>query len=97
QDLSRAQFNGRTVPPVLATTIENNRFAGIVVVAQSLVRMAGPHKVRNNGCTGDPSCSANLTGGIYVVRNSTLRGSNGLEVSGHIGPGVVAEQGVDAA
>jgi hypothetical protein len=97
QDLSRAVFNQRAGPPLLATTIENNRFAGIVVVAQSLVRMGGQHKIRNNGCNNDPSCSLNLTGGVYVIRNSTFRGSGGLEISGNMGPGVTAEQGINAA
>lgn len=90
QDLSRLQVAGKTV-------IENNRFAGVVGVAQSIVRMSGQTKVRNNGCNDDPSCAQSLTGGIYLLRNSTFRGAGTLEISGNIGNGVTAEQGIDAA
>jgi hypothetical protein len=95
-DLSRAVFNQRVVgSTVQATTIENNVFAGMVVAAQSLVRMGGQHKVRTNGCNNNPSCSENIVGGIFLLRNSTFRGSGGLEISNNIGPGLAAEQGVD--
>ena len=90
QDLGRLQIAGKTV-------IDNNRFAGIVAAAQSIVRMSGQAKVRNNGCNDDPACSLSLTGGIYLIRNSTLRTAGTAEISGNIGNGVTAEQGVDAA
>jgi hypothetical protein len=91
-DLSRATFGGRATPTVLATTIENNAFGGMVAGTQSLVRMNGPHKVRGNGagCGTDPTCA-----GVYLLRNSTFRGSGGLEISNNTGSGMQVEQGVD--
>ena len=97
QDLSRATFNQRLLPTLQVTTVENNRFLGVLAAVQSIVRMNGQHKVRNNGCNNSPDCTLNLTGGVYLLRNSTMRGFGGLEISGNTGPGVTADQGIDAA
>ena len=91
QDLSRLQVAG-------TTAIDNNRCLGILGAAQSIIRMSGQSKVRNNG-SNDPICSQSLTGtgGIALIRNSTFRSASALEISGNIGNGVIADQGIDAA
>jgi hypothetical protein len=51
--------------------------------------MNGPHKIRNN------SLNDTLPAGIFVVRNSTLRAGNGVEIANNQGPGILAEQGAN--
>jgi hypothetical protein len=90
-DGSSANLQRRRLPSGVfrAALIEGNQFNGIVVAAQSVVRMNGPHKIRNN------SLNDTLPAGIFVVRNSTLRAGNGVEIANNQGPGILAEQGAN--
>lgn len=69
-----------------ATTIEGNSMAGVEVTAHSHARFSGHNKVRNNGSTTEP-----LRAGIRVDGTSQVFLEGGNEVTGNIGPGIVAD------
>jgi hypothetical protein len=79
----------QTTVPALFTTIQGHGQNGIVVGDQTVLRMqGGPHAIQGNGsgCPADPTC-----GGIYAIRNSTLRTTSG-NISGNQGSGIIVEQ-----
>lgn len=72
-----------------AAIIEGNQLNGILVSTQSVVRMNGPHKIRNN------SLNDTVPAGIFVARNATLRAGNGVQIANNQGPGILAQQGAN--
>jgi hypothetical protein len=79
----------QTPVPTLFTTIQGHGQNGIAVGDQTMLRMqGGPHAIQGNGsaCPADPIC-----GGIYAIRNSSLRTTAG-NISGNQGSGVTVEQ-----
>jgi Right handed beta helix region len=89
-DSSKVQI--QTAVPALFTTIQGHGQNGIAVGDQTMLRMqGGPHAIQGNGsaCPSDPTC-----GGIYAIRNSTLRLTSG-NISGNQGSGITVEQLVD--
>jgi len=89
-DVSKVQI--QTVVPALFTTIQGHSVNGIQMGDQTMLRMqGGPHAIQGNGfaCPTDPTC-----GGIFAIRNSTLRLAAG-NISGNQGSGISVEQLVD--
>lgn len=89
-DLCRVNF--QTADPTLFTTIQGHNMNGIQAGDQVMVRMGGgPHAIQGNGsaCPTDPTC-----GGIFAIRNSTLRLASG-NISGNQSSGIALEQLAD--
>jgi len=89
-DVSRVVI--QTGDPALFTTIRGHNVAGIQVASQTVLRMfGGPHVIQGNGsaCPTDPTC-----GGVFAIRNSTLRLSSG-NISGNQGSGIAVQQLAD--
>ena len=87
--LDGSEVDLETGVPALFTTIQGHGHNGIVVGDQTMLRMqGGPHAIQGNGsaCPADPTC-----GGIYAIRNSTLRTTSG-NISGNQGSGITVEQ-----
>lgn len=82
----------QTADPALFTTIQGHGTNGIQIGDQVMLRMGGgPHAIQGNGsaCPTDPTC-----GGIFAIRNSTMRLTSG-NISGNQGSGISVEQLVD--
>ena len=87
-DLSSVHL--QTADPTLVTTIQGHNVNGIAVARQSdLVIGAGIIQSNGSACPTDPTC-----GGIYALRNSTVRLFAG-NITGNQGSGISVEQGVD--
>lgn len=89
-DSSKIQM--QTADPALFTTIQGHGTNGIQIGDQVMLRMGGgPHAIQGNGsaCPTDPTC-----GGIFAIRNSTMRLTSG-NISGNQGSGISVEQLVD--
>ena len=87
-DLSSVHL--QTADPTLVTTIQGHNVNGIAVARQSdLVIGAGIIQSNGSACPTDPTC-----GGIYALRNSTVRLFAG-SITGNQGSGISVEQGVD--
>ena len=89
-DSSKVQM--QTADPALFTTIQGHNQNGIQLGDQVMLRMGGgPHTIQNNGsaCPTDPTC-----GGIFAIRNSTMRLASG-NISGNQGSGIAVEQLAD--
>ena len=89
-DSSKVQM--QTADPSLFTTIQGHAQNGIQIGDQVMLRMqGGPHAIQGNGsaCPTDPTC-----GGIFAIRNSTMRLTSG-NISGNQGSGIAVEQLVD--
>jgi hypothetical protein len=69
-----------------STTIEGNSTAGVQVISHSHARFDEQSKVRNNGSTTEP-----LRAGIWVDGTSQVDMQGDSEVTGNIGPGIVAD------
>ncbi len=91
QDLSRIGF--QTGVAGRFSTVQGHNADGIVLAAQSLLRMGGvsPHVIQGNGsaCPNDPTC-----GGIFATRNSTVRIGSGT-ITGNQGNGISVEEGIN--
>lgn len=87
-DLSKAVFQGNGT---VFTTVEGNATVGIVVARQAVVVLQPGTRVRNNGgaCPTDPTC-----GGIFAIRNSTVR-INTADISSNLPSGIAVQQGID--
>lgn len=68
------------------TTIEGNGVAGVQVLNHSHARFNHQSKIRNNGSATEP-----LRAGIYVDRTSQVLVDGASEVTGNIGPGIIAD------
>jgi hypothetical protein len=79
-------FGGVGVFTAGTTIIEGNSTAGVEVTSHSHARFDGQSKVRNNGSTTEP-----LRAGIWVDGTSQVYMQGGNEVTGNIGPGIVAD------
>ena len=89
-DVSKVQI--QTGDPALFTSIQGHNTNGIQMGDQTMLRMqGGPHAIQGNGsaCPTDPTC-----GGIFALRNSTLRLGR-ANISGNLGSGISVEQLVD--
>ena len=89
-DVSKVQI--QTADPALFTTIQGHNTNGIQLGDQTMLRMqGGPHAIQANGfaCPTDPTC-----GGIFAIRNSTMRLQAG-NITGNQGSGIAVEQLVD--
>jgi hypothetical protein len=87
-DLSSVRL--QSSDPNLVTTVQGHNSNGIIVARQSDL-VIGVGIIQNNGsaCPTDPTC-----GGIYALRNSTVRLFAG-NITGNQGSGISVEQGVD--
>jgi hypothetical protein len=68
------------------TVIEGNSRAGLFVAFSSSAILSGPHKIRNNGGSGEESDS-----GVRVFHTSSVQLAAGVEVSNNSGAGILAE------
>jgi len=79
-------FGGVGVFTAGTTIIEGNSTAGVQVISHSHARFDGQGKVRNNGSTTEP-----LRAGIWVDGTSQVYMQGDNDVTGNIGPGIVAD------
>lgn len=79
-------FGGVGVFTLGTTIIEGNSTAGVQVTSHSHARFDSQTKVRNNGSTTEP-----LRAGIWVDGTSQIYMQGDNDVTGNIGPGIVAD------
>jgi len=93
RDLSRLYLTSGN--PANFSTIQGHNIDGITLGRQSVLVMdGGPHLIQGNGSSCNPP--EQDCGGIFAIRNSTIR-INGANISGNHGSGISVYQGIDVA
>jgi len=93
RDLSRLYFTSGD--PANFSTIQGHNIDGITLNKQSVLEMdGGAHLIQGNGSSCSPP--EQDCGGIFAIRNSTIR-INGANISGNHGSGISVYQGIDVA